>query len=137
MVKNHGQSWFGPSLLYMGPTIQENHNKQMLLTFQECLPLKNHHVCAQSTGTFHQTVASEPNEESSDECEQCSEDDGESSELFTQAFAVKGSTYEESYQSNLKTVQSAIRSQQEIVVNLVPERDNSKDANAIRVVVSV
>lgn len=26
--------------------------------------------CAQSTGTFHQTVASEPNEESSDECEQ-------------------------------------------------------------------
>lgn len=47
--------------------------------------------CAQSTGTFHLTVASEPNEESSDECEQCSEDDGESSELFTQAFAVKGS----------------------------------------------
>lgn len=93
--------------------------------------------CAQSTGTFHQTVASEPNEESSDECEQCSEDDGESSELFTQAFAVKGSTYEKNYQSNLKTVQSVIRSQQEIVVNLVPERDNPKDTNAIRVVVSV
>lgn len=72
MVKNHGQSWFGPSLLYLGPTIQENHNKQMLLTFQECLPLKNHHGCAQSTGTFHQTVASETNEESSDKCEQCS-----------------------------------------------------------------
>lgn len=32
---------------------------------------------------------------------------------------------------------SAIRSQQEIVVNLVPERDNPKDANVIRVVVSV
>lgn len=46
---------------------------------------------AQSIGTFHQTVASEPNGESSDECEQSSEDDGESSELFTQAVAVKGS----------------------------------------------
>lgn len=93
--------------------------------------------CVQSRGTFHQAVASEPSEESSDECEQNSEDDGESSELFTPAFAVKGSTYEESYQSNLTTVQSAIRSQQEIVVNLVPERDNPKDANVIRVVVSV
>lgn len=69
-----------------------------------------HYTGKPSTGTFHQTVASEPNEESSDECEQCFEDDGESSKLFTQAFAVKGSTYEESYQSNLKTVQSAIRS---------------------------
>lgn len=58
--------------------------------------------CVQSRGTFHQAVASEPSEESSDECEQNSEDDGESSELFTPAFAVKGSTYEESYQSNLK-----------------------------------
>lgn len=38
---------------------------------------------------------------------------------------------------NLKTVQSAFRSQQKIVVNLVPGRDNTKDANAIRVVVSV
>lgn len=93
--------------------------------------------CVQSRGTFHQAVASEPSEESSDECEQNSEDDGESSELFTPAFAVKGSTYEESYQSNLTTVHSAIRSQQEIVVNLVPERDNPKDANVIRVVVSV
>lgn len=43
MVKNHGQSWFGPSLLYLRPTTQENYSK--LLTFQECLPLKNHHVC--------------------------------------------------------------------------------------------
>lgn len=34
-------------------------------------------------------------------------------------------------------MQSAIRSQQEIVVNLVPERDNPKDTYAIRVVVSV
>lgn len=93
--------------------------------------------CVQSRGTFHQAVASEPSEESSDECEQNSEDDGESSELFTRAFAVKGSTYEERYQSNLTTVHSAIRSQQEIVVNLVPERDNPKDANVIRVVVSV
>lgn len=94
--------------------------------------------CVLSRGTFHLAVASEPNEESSDECEQNSEDDGESSELFTPAFAVKGSTYEESYQSNSQTtVHSAIRSQQEIVVNLVPERDNPKDANVIRVVVSV
>lgn len=34
-------------------------------------------------------------------------------------------------------MQSAFRSQQKIVVNLVPGRDNTKDANAIRVVVSV
>lgn len=39
--------------------------------------------------------------------------------------------------TNLKLVQSDIRSQQEIVVKLVPERDNPKDTYAIRVVVSV
>lgn len=50
---------------------------------------------------------------------------------------MKGSTCKESYMTNLKLVQSAIRSQQEIVVNLVPERDNPKDTYAIRVVVSV
>lgn len=50
---------------------------------------------------------------------------------------MKGSTCKESYMKNLKLVQSAIRSQQEIVVNLVPERDNQKDTYAIRVVVSV
>lgn len=38
--------------------------------------------------------------------------------------------------TNLKLVQSDIRSQQEIVVKLVPERDNPKDTYAIRVVVS-
>lgn len=80
---------------------------------------------AQIRETFHQTLTSQPN------------DDGESSELFTQVFAVKGSTCKESYMTNLKLVQSAIRSQQEIVVNLVPERDNPKDTYAIRVVVSV
>lgn len=89
MVKNHGQSWFGPSLLYLGPTIQENHNKQMLLTFQECLSFKNHHVCVvpKVQGPFIRL--SRLNQMKSQVMN--ANNDGESSELFTQAFAVKGS----------------------------------------------
>lgn len=45
-------------------------------------------------GTILQTIASQPNEESSGKCEQCFGDDGDSSEFFTQTFAVKGSTCE-------------------------------------------
>lgn len=82
--------------------------------------------------TILQTIAFQPNEESSDKCEQCFENDGDSSAFFTHTFVVMGLTCEESYQ---KTVQSAICCQQEIVVKLVPERDNPKVA--IRLVVCV
>lgn len=85
-------------------------------------------------GNILQTIAFQPNEESSDKCKQCFEDDGDSSAFFTQTFVVMGLTCEESYQ---KTVQSAICCQQEIVVKLVPERDNPKVINAIRLVVCV
>lgn len=68
----------------------------------------------------------QPNEETSGKCEQCSGDDGNSSEFFTQTLAVKGSNCNESYQKHLKSVQSAIRSQKEIVVKLVPERETMK-----------
>ncbi|XP_061170959.1 uncharacterized protein LOC133180449 [Saccostrea echinata] len=96
--------------------------------------------CAQSRGVSIQTADLPPNPDSSEseDSEQCSGDeDVESSELFTQVLAVKGSTYEERYQTNLKTVQTALRHQKDIVVKLLPEKENPKDANAICVIARI
>ena len=83
-------------------------------------------------------VDSEPPIESSDE-EENGHDivDDNDSDLYTSVFSVKGSTYDEQYQRNLKTVQSAIRHKKESVVKLLPEKDNPRDSNAICVVVQL
>ncbi|XP_062569845.1 uncharacterized protein LOC134231908 [Saccostrea cucullata] len=85
--------------------------------------------CSQSTGVSIQSTGCPVNPvvSESDDSEPCSGDEDEdSSELFTQVFAVKGSTYEDRYQTNLKTVQDALRHQKDIVVQLVPERENPR-----------
>lgn len=80
----------------------------------------------------------EPPIESSDDDENDHDlvDDNDS-DLYTSVFSVKGSTYDEQYQRNLKTVQSAIRHKNESVVKLLPEKDNPRDSNAICVVVQL
>jgi hypothetical protein len=75
-----------------------------------------------------------------------SEDDGDqhdeeandaSDELYTTTFAIKGSTYNNIYQVNLKTVQSALRLKKPMTIQLEKEPDNPKDSNVILVKVCV
>lgn len=63
--------------------------------------------------------------------------DDNDSDLYTSGFSVKGSTYDEQYQRNLKTVQSAIRHKKKSVVKLLPEKDNPRDSNTICLVVQL
>ena len=72
-----------------------------------------------------------------------SEDDGDqhdgeaNDELYTTTFVIKGSTYNDIYQENLKTVQSALRLKKPMTIQLEKEPDNPKDSNAILVKVCV
>ena len=75
--------------------------------------------------------------------ESTSEDDGDqhdgeaNDELYTTTFAIKGSTYNDIYQENLKTVQSALRLKKPMTIQLEKEPDTPKDSNAILVKVCV
>ena len=62
-----------------------------------------------------------------------SDADNNDNELFTSIVQIRGSTYDDIYQQNLKVVQSALRQNQDIEVNLLSEADNPKDKNAISV----
>ena len=75
-----------------------------------------------------------------------SEDDGDQhdgeandagDELYTTTFPIKGSTYNDIYQENLKTVQRALRLKTPMTIQLEQEPDNPKDSNAILVKVCV
>jgi hypothetical protein len=55
----------------------------------------------------------------------------------TTTFAIKGSTYNDIYQENLKTVQSALRLKKINDNTIRKETDNPKDSNAILVKVCV
>ena len=75
-----------------------------------------------------------------------SEDDGDQhdgeandtdEELYTTTFAIKGSTYNDIYQENLKTVQSALRLKKPMTIQLEKEPDNPKDSNVILVKICV
>ncbi|CAG2201277.1 unnamed protein product [Mytilus edulis] len=58
-------------------------------------------------------------------------------EHYTSIFQIRGSTYGEQYQHNLKEVQGALRQCISVPVRLLFQKDNPKDKNAISVNVTV
>ncbi|VDI76612.1 Hypothetical predicted protein [Mytilus galloprovincialis] len=58
-------------------------------------------------------------------------------EHCTSIFQIRGSTYGEQYQHNLKEVQGALRQRMSVPVRLLFEKDNPKDKNGISVNVTV
>jgi len=63
--------------------------------------------------------------------------DDDDDELYTTTFTIKGSSYNDIYQENLNTVQSALRLKKTMTVQLEKEPDNPKDSNAMLVKICV
>lgn len=74
------------------------------------------------------SYVSTPNQDVNDNSEDNAND---CTDLYSITLLIRGSTYCDNYQTNLKKVQTIIRKKDDASVELIPESDNPRNANAI------
>ncbi|VDI47677.1 Hypothetical predicted protein [Mytilus galloprovincialis] len=85
----------------------------------------------------HSNALDLPGSESDQDDQGISDHNSAEDEHYTSIFQIRGSTYGDQYQHNLKEVQGALRQCISVPVRLLFQKDNPKDKNAISVNVTV